>query len=153
MRPAILARLTGNVVRADTMASALIFAKIIPDEGADLQDCAEGPDGTGGEAASATPGVFDKLKETALFIGSTLGILREDQAFRWFALSVFAYGFGNLLTVPIIPLIQVDELHIRKSQLAILANLTQVAAVVAFLLGPLRGPPRPAARGGAQHPP
>src|SRR5262249_8539321 len=56
-------------------------------------------------------------------------ILREDHAYRWFALSVFTYGFGNLLMTPIIPLIQVDQLGMTTTQMSWLANLAQIVAV------------------------
>ncbi len=58
--------------------------------------------------------------------------MREDHAYRWFALSVFTYGFGNLLTTPIVPLIQVDELRITKAQLAVLFNLMQGIAILSY---------------------
>jgi MFS transporter len=102
------------------MIAALIFSRINPAE----EDKEES------EAPPAPLG--KKLKETAVFIWSTLGILKEDQAYRWFALSVFTYGFGNLMTVPLIPVIQVNELHITKGELAVMANLMQVIAVLSY---------------------
>lgn len=106
------------------LLAAVVFSRIIPEDQQEAEEEEEPP-------APPAP-VGRKLKETAHFIWSTLGILREDQAYRWFALSVFTYGFGNLLTVPIIPLIQVDELHIRKEQLAVLFNLMQVVAILSY---------------------
>lgn len=103
------------------IASALIFARINPGEEAS-EEAHAGPPAPLGQ----------QLRETGGFIWNTLGILREDQAYRWFALSVFTYGFGNLMTVPLIPVIQVNELHIRKDQLAILANVMQVVAVLGY---------------------
>lgn len=76
--------------------------------------------------------VFKQIKATATFVGKTLSILKEDHAYRWFALSVFTYGFGNLMTVPLIPLIQVDELHTTSPQIALLSNMTQAAAVIGY---------------------
>ena len=102
------------------MVAALIFSRINPAE----EEMAE-------ETGPKTS-VGKKLKETAVFVWNTLGILKEDQAYRWFALSVFTYGFGNLMTVPLIPVIQVNELHITKAQLAVLANLMQVIAVASY---------------------
>lgn len=99
--------------------AAFVFARINPSETA----------GETVDEGGKRPGVVEKFRDTASFVWSTLGILREDGAFRWFALSVFTYGFGNLLTVPIIPLVQVDELHITKTQLAVMFNLMQVVAI------------------------
>jgi MFS family permease len=107
------------------IAAAFVFARIKPEE-----DDLDAPEAAGAEPQKASVGA--KVKDTAVFIWSTLGILREDRAFRWFALSVFTYGFGNLLTVPIIPLIQVDELHITKTQLAWMFNLMQVVAIAFY---------------------
>jgi sugar phosphate permease len=101
------------------LAAAFVFARINPNEE---------PSGEEGSAS----GPLGKVADTARYIWSTLGILKEDVAYRWFALSVFTYGFGNLLTVPIIPLIQVDELHIQKSELAVLFNLMQVVAILSY---------------------
>jgi len=99
------------------MLSALTFARIL--------------DEPEPEAGPAMP-VGRQLRETAAFVWSTLGILKEDRAYRWFALSVFTYGFGNLMTVPIIPVVQVNQLHISKTELAIMSNVMQMVAVVGY---------------------
>lgn len=112
------------VAAAVGIAAALVFSRIIPNEGADS------PEAEGEAPSAASP--LGRLVETARFVWSTLGILREDRAYRWFALSVFTYGFGNLMTVPIIPIIQVNELHIRKEQLAVLFNVMQVVAIAFY---------------------
>lgn len=65
-------------------------------------------------------------------LGSTLSILREDRNFRWFALSVFVYGFGNLLVQPLYTLFQVDVLHITNTQVANMANLQSVTAILGY---------------------
>jgi MFS family permease len=103
------------------VAAALIFSRINPDEEDRLP-----------EPGETRPSAGARLLETASFVWRTLGILKEDGAYRWFALSVFTYGFGNLLTVPIIPVIQKDQLHIQPGQLAVLANVMQVVAIVAY---------------------
>jgi MFS family permease len=72
------------------------------------------------------------LRETLTFLLGTLSILRDDHRFRWFALSVFTYGFGNLVLTPIITIVQVDELKISTASIALLANLSQVVAAVAY---------------------
>jgi MFS family permease len=72
------------------------------------------------------------VRETLSFLGGTLGILKEDRAFRWFALSVFTYGFGNLMLAPIIPIVQVDELHVSTGTIGLLANASQLVAAVSY---------------------
>jgi len=113
---------------ATGMAAAVVFSRIQGPTPLPVEEPEEEPAARtsvfqhiGGEAAA-----------TARFIWNTLGILRIDPAYRWFALSVFTYGFGNLLTIPIIPLLQVDELHIETWQVSILTVATQVTMVGAF---------------------
>ncbi len=101
------------------IAAAFIFSRILNED--DLP-----------ETEQTRKPVGENLKETAGFIWSTLGILREDVAYRWFALSVFTYGFGNLMTVPLIPIIQVNELHMAKSELGLLANISQLIAIPGY---------------------
>jgi DHA1 family inner membrane transport protein len=108
------------------IAAALVFARIEP------EDEQGEPAHRAGSEGQPRHGVTAELAATARFIWSTLRILREDTAFRWFALSVFLYGFGNLLTVPIIPVIQVDEMKIAKGQLGVLVNLTQIVAILSY---------------------
>jgi MFS family permease len=100
--------------------AALVFSRIDPKEDVVPQDEQTGHS------------VFRHVRETATFTWGTLGILKEDSAYRWFALSVFTYGFGNLMTIPIIPLVQVDILSITKTQLAVMANVLQVVAIVSY---------------------
>lgn len=103
------------------IVAALIFSRINPAEDEQPEQIEAQPEP-----------FFQKVRETGSFIWQTLGILKEDHAYRWFALSVFTYGFGNLLTIPLIPVIQVDELHMKSEELAVLANLSQVVAVVGY---------------------
>jgi MFS family permease len=103
------------------IAAAIVFSRINPREG----EGAETPEPV--ERAAAA-----RLRDTLQYLLSTFRILREDHAFRWFALSVFTYGFGNLLMMPIIPLIQVDRLHMNSSDLSWMAIAGQVVAVVAY---------------------
>ncbi|MBW3623877.1 MAG: MFS transporter [Armatimonadetes bacterium] len=65
-------------------------------------------------------------------IKSTLNILREDRNYRWFAFSVFVYGFGNLLVQPLYTLFQVDVLHITNTQVANMANLQSITAILGY---------------------
>jgi MFS family permease len=67
------------------------------------------------------------------FFKSTLAILAEDRSFRWFAMSVFVYGFANLILTPIYPIFQVDRLHITTVQAAILVNIASIVWMAGVL--------------------
>ena len=75
---------------------------------------------------------WQQVKETGPIIWRNLMIFREDRAFRLFAIAVFIYGFGNLITVPIRPLIEVDDLHITKTQVSALFVCTQIVGLFAY---------------------
>lgn len=114
---------------ATGMAAALVFSKI---QGPTPPPVDEDSEPKPRPASSPFRRFGNEALETVRFIWDTLGILRIDPAYRWFALSVFTYGFGNLLTIPIIPLLQVDELHIQTWQVSILTVATQITMVGAF---------------------
>ncbi|MBC8104435.1 MAG: MFS transporter [Cytophagales bacterium] len=82
-------------------------------------------------APSALP-VGEKLS-TRQFALDTLTILRDNEPYRWFAFSVFTYGFGNLLVTPLYGLYQVDVLHISNTQIANLANFASLWSIVGFV--------------------
>lgn len=77
----------------------------------------------------------------------TLSILKEDRNYRWFGLSVFTYGLGNLMAQPVYTIFQVDTLHITNTMVANLANFQSAVAIVAYVYwgryldrkGPLNG--------------
>jgi MFS family permease len=62
----------------------------------------------------------------------TLAILKDDHNYRWFGLSIFVYGFGNLLVQPVYTLYQVDHFHITNTQVANMANIQSIVAIVGF---------------------
>jgi DHA1 family inner membrane transport protein len=65
-----------------------------------------------------------------------LGTLFTDWRFGLYSLAFFIFGFGNLLQVPLIPMFQVDELHITKEWVGILAMITSgVSALFYFIWG------------------
>ena len=99
------------------IGAALSFARVRPlDPGPVLKE---------GRALSAREFTLD-----------TLSILRDNIAYRWFALSVFTYGFGNLMVQPLYQLYQVDVLRISNTQIANLANFASLMAIVgAFFWG------------------
>lgn len=68
----------------------------------------------------------------AAFVLDTLTILRDNVGYRWFALSVFFYGFGNLMVQPLYALYQNDRLHITGTQIANLANFASLVAIAGF---------------------
>jgi MFS family permease len=81
-------------------------------------------------AAEAAP---PRVLSTREFVLDTLAVLRENVSYRWFALSVFAYGFGNLMVMPLYALYQVDVLHITNTQIANLANFTSLCSIFGFI--------------------
>lgn len=84
---------------------------------------------------------------TRRFLVDTFAIFGEDRNYRWFALSVFTYGFGNLMIGPLVPIYQVDRLHINTAQVGVLSQVAQVTGILAYfywgrfvdLRSPLRG--------------
>ena len=106
------------------MAAALVFSRIQREEGS----AAEAPE----EPAGARVSPVQSLVDTLRFVWHTLGILKTDEAYRWFAFSVFTYGFGNLINTPILPLLQVDELHIQEWQVSVLTVAMQLVTACAF---------------------
>lgn len=76
------------------------------------------------------PPSADPPQSLLSFFLNTLSILKENESYRWFALSVMLYGFGNLMAAPLYQLYQVEQLHIRPTQIA---NLTNVASISSML--------------------
>ena len=70
---------------------------------------------------------------TPRFLMNTLAILKDDRSYAWFALSVFTYGFGNLMAAPLYPVFQVDRLHISAIQVAMLSNTATVIWMLSYL--------------------
>lgn len=69
---------------------------------------------------------------TMRFLKDTMAIFKEDRNYAWFALSVFVFGFGNLMVAPLYPVFQVDRLHISASQVAFLSNVTTIVWMVSY---------------------
>jgi hypothetical protein len=103
------------------LAAAVVFGRIPVPEAA-----------TGAGERVIRRGLGESFRAAFSFLASTLGIFRTDHGYRWFALSVFTYGFGNLMIVPVIPFIQVDRLHISTNHIALLANLAQIVGAVSY---------------------
>lgn len=81
------------------------------------------------EAAPGPPEAAQERLSTLAFVRDTLAILRDNVGYRWFAASVFTYGFGNLMVVPLYALYQVDVLGISNTQIANLANFASLASI------------------------
>ncbi|MDX1932018.1 MAG: MFS transporter [Capsulimonadales bacterium] len=83
--------------------------------------------------------------DSGRFLFATIRILRENRPYRYFALSVFVYGFANLMVQPLYGLYQVDVLHISSTQIANLTNVASLCAIAgAFFWGRFmdrHGPP------------
>lgn len=75
------------------------------------------------------PGDDPRVLSTREFVLDTLAILRENASYRWFALSVFTYGFGNLMVIPLYALYQVDVLRISNTQIANLVNFVSLCSI------------------------
>lgn len=58
-----------------------------------------------------------------VFLKQTLGILKSNSGYRWFCLSVFVTGFGNLMQTPAQYTVQVDLFHITPTQIATMQNI------------------------------
>jgi len=53
-------------------------------------------------------------------------ILWQDARYRDYGLAFFVYGFGSLMTAPLIPILLVDELHLSYSQVGLLGMVNSI---------------------------
>lgn len=53
-------------------------------------------------------------------------ILTRDARYRSYSLAFFIFGFGALLTAPLIPILLVDELHLNYSQVGLLGMINSI---------------------------
>lgn len=70
---------------------------------------------------------------SSAFIFGALRLVKEDIAFRFFAMAVFVYGFGNLMIIPVLTIYQVDYLHISSQWIGILTNTSQIVWMLAYV--------------------
>jgi MFS family permease len=68
-------------------------------------------------------------KKASVFLRETLGILKHNGAYRYFALSVFVYGLANLMVQPLFQLYQVDVLKINSTGIANLTNFASLCSI------------------------
>jgi MFS family permease len=60
---------------------------------------------------------------------NTLGILKTNVPYRWFAISVMVYGLGNLMAQPLYGLYQIERFHASNTQISYLANIAAIFGV------------------------
>lgn len=59
-------------------------------------------------------------------------VLWEDARFRQFSKAFFAYGFGNLMMAPLLPIFLVDELHLSYGDVGVLGLVNSVFWMVGY---------------------
>ncbi len=67
------------------------------------------------------------------FVLGALRLVKEDVGFRFFAMAVFVYGFGNLMIIPVLTIYQVDYLHISSRWISILTNVSQIVWMLSYV--------------------
>ncbi len=75
---------------------------------------------------------FKNSESMPSFILNTFKILKNNVRYRWFCISLIFYGVGGLILAPVIPIFQVDHLHITATQVSILSNVTQITWMISF---------------------
>ena len=66
------------------------------------------------------------------FLRQTFSILVHNKGYRWFTLSVFISGFGNLVANTYYPIYQVDQFHITPTQIATMQNIAGALSMVSL---------------------
>lgn len=68
------------------------------------------------------------------FLKQTFSILLWNRGYRWFTISVFASGFGNLVATTLYPIYQVDRFHITPTQIATMMTVTNIASLISLFV-------------------
>jgi MFS family permease len=63
----------------------------------------------------------------------TFSVVRHDQSFKLYCTCFYLYGFGNLITNPVVPVLQVDELRITSQWVGYLATAGAAASILGYL--------------------
>lgn len=66
------------------------------------------------------------------FLKETFGILHRNRGYRWFTISVFITGFGNLVATTYYPIYQVDKFRITPEQIATMSVIFSLAALMSL---------------------
>lgn len=74
----------------------------------------------------------EKREPVHRYFWSTFSIFKTDRNFLWFSVAIFTSGFGNLMAIPLYPIIQVDKFHITALQVAILTNATTLVWMISY---------------------
>jgi DHA1 family inner membrane transport protein len=61
-------------------------------------------------------------------------VLWQDAHYRDYSLAFFVYGFGSLLTAPLVPILLVDELHLNYSQVGWLGTVNSVFWMLFYIV-------------------
>jgi DHA1 family inner membrane transport protein len=61
-------------------------------------------------------------------------VLWQDARYRDYSLAFFVYGFGSLLTAPLIPILLVDELHLNYSQVGWLGMVNSIFWMLFYIV-------------------
>jgi len=96
----------------------------------------------GGVFGIGTAAAFSRLKLPPVlhaelpafrhFLRDTFSILGSNVGYRWFCVSVFVAGFGNLLQTPAQYTVQVDRFHITPTQIATMQNLAGLLSLASL---------------------
>ena len=74
-----------------------------------------------------------ELPPLRVFLRDTFSIISTNRGYRWFTVSVFISGFGNLCAATYYPLYQVDRFHITPVQIANSQNVGGLLALFSLL--------------------
>jgi MFS family permease len=61
-------------------------------------------------------------------------VLWQDAGYRDYSFAFFVYGFGSLMTAPLIPILLVDELHLNYSQVGWLGMVNSVFWMLFYIV-------------------
>jgi len=61
-------------------------------------------------------------------------LLKQDRIFALYAAGFYLYGFGNLVIGPVIPIFQVDILHITPQWVGYLAMTASASGIIGYLI-------------------
>lgn len=68
-----------------------------------------------------------------LRLRDTFAIIKQDQTFKLYCACFYLYGFGNLITGPVVPVVQVDQLHITSQWVGYLATAGAASSIIGYL--------------------
>ena len=84
--------------------------------------------------------MFGGVKYTEVIRRTRQGVLEpwrvlwQDARYRDYSIALFIYGFGSLLTAPLIPILLVDELHLNYSQVGWLGMVNSIFWMLFYIV-------------------